>query len=111
MKTSWLIAFCFLSSAATALAADTKKNDTPKGVDEKVNVESIKEKYWARGDESELGVVQNRLYSKEHKFEFGVFGGSVSTDPFLSVHALGASMAYHFTEYFAAQIEGWHDFV
>ena len=40
---------------------------------ERVNVDTIKEKYWARGDQSELGVVQNRAYTKAHKWEFGLF--------------------------------------
>src|SRR5262245_10788021 len=58
------------------------------GQGERVNVENIKQKYWARGDESELGVVQNRLYSKANKLELSLLGGILSTDPFLSVKAL-----------------------
>src|SRR5882724_4686107 len=69
------------------------------GQGERVNVENIKQKYWARGDESELGVVQNRLYSKAGKFELALFGGLLSTDPFLNVTALGGSLGYHFSEY------------
>src|SRR5476649_915658 len=83
-----------------AAAADSGKVDTSSlhSLDdvsgseaEHVNVENIKSKYWARGDESELGVVQNRLYSKEHKIEVGVFGGVVATDPFLQVNSVGGS--------------------
>lgn len=78
---------------------------------ERVNVESIKQKYWARGEESELGVVQNREYSKAHKVEVTVFGGVVSTDAFLSVQNLGASIGYHFTEYLSFHLLAWKDYV
>jgi outer membrane beta-barrel protein len=70
---------------------------------EKANVDTIKEKYWARGDQSELGVVQNRTYTKAHKWELGVFGGTVSTDPFLSVYNAGTTIGYHFSEYLAVE--------
>jgi len=78
---------------------------------EKVNVDTIKEKYWARGNESELGVVQNRLYSKEFKFELATFGGLVSSDPFLSVKSAGLSLGFHFSEYWAVHAFGWRSFV
>jgi outer membrane beta-barrel protein len=77
---------------------------------ERVNIENIKEKYWARGDENELGVVQNRLYTKARKFELGVFGGVISTDPFLSVKNAGGLLAYHFNEYFALSVMGYKSF-
>jgi hypothetical protein len=32
-----------------------------------------------------MGVVQNRTFSKGKRLEIGMFGGSLSTDPFLSV--------------------------
>lgn len=78
---------------------------------ERVNIENIKQKYWARGDENELGVVQNRMYTKARKFELGVYGGIVSTDPFLSVYSLNATLGYHFNEYVSAAIFGIKHFV
>ncbi|MGK5084937.1 outer membrane beta-barrel domain-containing protein [Bdellovibrionota bacterium FG-1] len=78
---------------------------------ERVNVEDIKQKYWARGDENELGVVQNRIYSKDKKFEFGIFGGFVTTDPFLNVNNIGASLGFHFNEYFGLNVVGFKDLV
>ncbi len=78
---------------------------------EKVNVENIKEKYWARGDESELGVVQNRLYSKQQKWELDLFGGFLTSDPFLSVKNAGANLGYHLTETWGVHVMGWKAFV
>ena len=78
---------------------------------ERVNVDSVKEKYWARGDQTELGVVQNRTYTKAKKFELGVFGGFTSSDPFLDIRLVGASFGYHFTEYLGLNIVGWKTLV
>src|SRR4051812_50167276 len=58
-------------------AASPSQNDPNQGQD--VDVERIKNRYWSRGDESDLGVVQNRLYSKEGKFEIGGFWGVINT--------------------------------
>jgi outer membrane beta-barrel protein len=77
---------------------------------ERVNVENIKEKYWARGDETEMGVVQNRAYSKDRKWELGVYGGAVLTDPFLNVSNLGFNLGYHFSEYFELRGNFWKEF-
>lgn len=89
-------------SGAKPEAAAPAGESSPDG--ERVNVEKVKEKYWARGEEGEVGVVQNRLYSKEKKFEFGLLGGIVATDPFLDVKAAGATFGYHFSEFFSAHL-------
>lgn len=78
---------------------------------EKVNVDTIKEKYWARGDETELGVVQNRLYSKAHRFEAQLFTGIVASDPFLSIKNYGLALGYHFNEYIGVSAIGWRNMV
>jgi len=78
--------------------------------DEQIDVEAVKKKYWARGDESELGVVQNRLYTKEGKLAFSLITGSISADPFLDVKALGGSVGYHLNEYFGIYLIGWKAF-
>ncbi len=76
-----------------------------------VNVDMIKEKYWARGNESEMGVVQNRLYSKENKLEFGLLSGIISSDPFLNTKIVGGSLGFHFSEYFGVRMIGWKNIV
>jgi outer membrane beta-barrel protein len=87
--------------------AAAEKAPAPSGDAEKVNVDSIKEKYWARGDETEMGVVQNRLYSKSGKFEVGLMGGIFMSDPFVNTSSLGGNMGFHFNEYFSLQFVGW----
>jgi outer membrane beta-barrel protein len=90
-----------------ATGAPASEQPADNGQGERVNVENIKQKYWARGDESELGVVQNRLYSKSGKFELALFAGLLSTDPFLNVSAFGGSLGYHMNEYLSLHAVGW----
>src|SRR4051794_11259253 len=74
---------------------------------ERLNVDKLKEKYWAKGDESELRVVQNRLYTKSLKLELGLFAGSISTDPFLKVQNAGLSLGFHFSDFWAITALAW----
>ncbi len=101
----WLITL--ISITFTANAAEPTSNESP----EEVSVEKIKEKYWARGEESELGVVQNRTYSKERKLEASLIGGMITTDPFLTVKTVGASIGFHLSEYLSVHALGWKNYV
>jgi outer membrane beta-barrel protein len=89
--------------------AATQTLDSVGSEAERLNIENIKQKYWARGDESELGVVQNRMYTKTRKFELGVYAGVVATDPFLSVYSLTGTLSYHFNEYISVGFFGRKD--
>ena len=101
-------AIFLLVFAAPALGSFAHaQQPAPQG--ESVEVEKIKEKYWAKGNETELGVVQNRLYSNAGKWEIGALGGFVSSDPFLSVKNFGVSAGYYFNPYFALHAVGWKD--
>ncbi len=88
------------SSGPTEVAIPSAGAPSAKGPKE-TDVEQIQEKYWARGDESEIGVVQNRLFTNRRKFELGFLFGSVSSDPFLVNTSLSATLGYHFSELFS----------
>jgi outer membrane beta-barrel protein len=89
-----------MSSAAFARAEETQP-DT-----EVLEVEKVKEKYWAQGEESQLGVVQNRTYSKAGKLQLGLVGGRATDDPFLSTTAYGLNVGYNFSEFWGASLVG-----
>ncbi len=74
---------------------------------EEADVQKIREKYWARGNETEMGVVQNRLYPKRRRFELGLGGGTLSGDPFLSMVRYGGSLGFHFTEFLSLHLMYW----
>jgi outer membrane beta-barrel protein len=85
------------------------KEVSPDG--EAVDVSKVTEKYWAQGKDTELGVVQNRKYTSEHRFELDLFTGTVSSDPFLSIHHYGGSLGYSFSQYFSVHATAWKDSV
>lgn len=113
MKTQKLsqLIFCsvLLLTPGLSFAGDSKAAAAPDG--EQVNLDAIKEKYWARGDETELGVVQNRTYSKKGKIDLTLMGGVLFSDPFLDVKTAGFSLGYHFSEYFSVHAVGIRHFV
>jgi outer membrane beta-barrel protein len=91
--------------------AESPKSPAPSAAGEEVDVEKIKEKYWARGNETEMGVVQNRLYPKFHRFEIGFLGGNLSGDPFLTTLNAGFSTGFHFSEFLGVHVQYWQAFV
>jgi outer membrane beta-barrel protein len=94
-----------------AMAQNKVKARAPSSDYEQVNVDQIKEKYWARGNETELGVVQNRTFSKKGKVEFSLMTGVIYSDPFLNVNLVGGSVGYHLSEYLAFQVTAYRDLV
>lgn len=96
-----------VKSVAGAPAPETAAEAKESSDAEAVDVDAIKKKYWASGDESQLGVVQNRLYSKAHKFQLGFSGGISFSDPFLSMKPIGGSMGYFFNETWGLNLVGW----
>ncbi len=93
--------------ASQAAGANSAASSAPSSGGQKLNVEGLRQKYWAKGEDPELRVVQNRLYSKAGKLSLGVFGALVNGDPFLSIQALGGSLDYYFNEYFGIGVVGW----
>jgi outer membrane beta-barrel protein len=76
---------------------------------EAVDVSKVTEKYWAQGKDSELGVVQNRKYSNERRFEIDLLTGSLSYDPFQSIANYGGSIGYYFSQYFSVHGIAWRN--
>jgi outer membrane beta-barrel protein len=54
------------------------------------------ESYW--GAKRKVRVLQRRKFSKEGRFELGLFGGAIPNDPFLFYWTPGARVSYFFTE-------------
>jgi outer membrane beta-barrel protein len=94
-------------SSAEEINGPVKETSSPEADGEQVNVQGIKERYWARGNEAELGVVQNRTYSKTHKLELGLLGGIAFSDPFLTVKYLGGDLGYHLSEFVSLHLLAW----
>ena len=87
--------------------AEEPPANSEKSEGETLDVSKITQKYWAQGKDTELGVVQNRKFTLDHKFDLGLFTGVISSDPFLSVNQFGASLGYHFDQYFSLHAMAW----
>jgi len=94
-----------VSISPISQAQDTKASEPEEDI---LEVEKIKEKYWAQGEESQLGVVQNRTYSKKEKIQIGLLGGRSMDDPFLSVNLLGGNISYNVSEFWGFSLLGWN---
>jgi outer membrane beta-barrel protein len=88
-------------SAAVVVRAEEAESEA-----EVLEVEKVKEKYWAQGEESQLGVVQNRAYSKAGKLQLGLLGGKAIDDPFLSNTVYGFDVGYNFNEFWGLSVLG-----
>jgi outer membrane beta-barrel protein len=100
-----------MSAQALAASATPTPSQEPSPDGEAVDVSKVTQKYWAQGKDTELGVVQNRKYTSEHRLELMLFTGTISTDPFLSVHQYGGSLGYYFNQYFSAHVVAYKDSV
>jgi len=98
----------FLSESASAESPTPAQSASapPKESAEVVDLSAVRERYWSRGEESEISVVQNRQYKKAQRFDLGLMAGIVSSDPFLKTTTFGGSIGYHFSEYFSAHLIG-----
>ncbi len=76
-----------------------------------LKIDNLKKKYWEKGDDSSLRVVQNRLYSKAKRFEIGAYVGTISTDPFLNVRCFGGLLGYFFSDEFGVNFIYWKNIV
>lgn len=108
-----VVAIVAASGAASARGDELVADSTSPGYgttnrSDRVDVNALRQKYWAKGDENELRVVRNRTYTKAGKIEVGGFLGITNTNPFLSVKNLGLSLGYNFTEYLGFEIDYWH---
>lgn len=98
MKNLWILLF-FIPVLSQA---EEKKQKA-----EQVDLDQIKDRYWAQGDKSEMGVVQNRTYSKSGRFQLGVLGGVGFSDPFLDVKMAGVQVGYYFNEFWGIHLLAW----
>ncbi len=123
LRTLWAVSLIvlFFSMSAHAEKARPRNPAQEKGAQadsgqsgeksEKIDIDKLRNKYWAQGKDGDLAIIQNRQYSKAHRLELSLIGGFVSTDPFLSVRALGGSLSYYIKETWAIEAVGWKSFV
>lgn len=60
--------------------------------------------YW--GKKRDVAVVQKRLFAKDGRLEFTVFGGVIPNDPFLTYIPVGGRFNYYFIESLSVEVAG-----
>ncbi len=73
----------------------------PKG-DDKVDISDLENKYWAPKD-TDFSVVQNRTYSKDHRFLITPQWGGPINDPYSNGNVLGITGNYFWSERMGVQ--------
>lgn len=84
--------------AAEPLKIQTSDSDEAGTLPEKIEVQSMKKRYWTVGNEDLMDVVQNRLYVKKGRIELAARYGFYSDDPFMNQKSVGGSVGYHISE-------------
>lgn len=84
-----------------ALRPSADANDDAGTLPERIDVQTMKRRYWTVGNEDLMDVVQNRLYTKKGRIELGVRYGFWSDDPFQDMKTTGVSLGYHFNEFWS----------
>ena len=79
----------------------TSDGDEAGTLPERIDVQSMKRRYWTVGNEDLMDVVQNRLYTKKGRLETALRYGFWSDDAFQDQKSLGLSLGYHFNEFFS----------
>jgi outer membrane beta-barrel protein len=83
------------------LKIEASDSDEAGTLPERIDVQSMKKRYWTVGNEDLMDVVQNRQYTKKGRVETAVRYGFYSDDPFQSMSSLGFTLGYHFNEFFS----------
>jgi outer membrane beta-barrel protein len=83
-------------------AADAKAGAKP--ADEKVDISDLENKYWAPKD-TDFSVVQNRTYTKEHRFFFSTEYGIPVSDTYSTGNLYSFTGNYFFSERHGIQVQ------
>lgn len=89
------------SSDPNTLRPTTSDTDEAGTLPEKIDVQTMKKRYWTVGNEDQMDVVQNRLYTKKGRMEFSARYGFYSDDPFQSMNSIGFYLGYHLNEFWS----------
>lgn len=82
-----------------ALKVQTSDADEAGTLPERIDVQSMKRRYWTVGNEDLMDVVQNRRYTKKGRWETALRYGFWSDDAFQDQKSIGVSLGYHLNEF------------
>lgn len=74
--------------------------------DKKIDISDLENRYWTEKDK-EFSVVQNRIYTKAHKFSVAPSFGTIINDPFTTTLNYGLTANYYFNEREGVGMDLW----
>ena len=81
------------------LKVQTSDADEAGTLPERIDVQSMKRRYWTVGNEDLMDVVQNRRYTKKGRWEVAAKYGFWSDDAFQDQKTIGLTLGYHLNEF------------
>jgi outer membrane beta-barrel protein len=78
---------------------------TPSG-EKKVDLTDLENRYWTAKD-TEFNVVQNRLYTKAHRFALNPMVGTDLSSQYTNDYNMGLQLSYYFSERQGVTLQGW----
>jgi hypothetical protein len=109
----------FALVASDALSADNAKKPAPAPAPQakgkpaagqpdssELDISDIQNQYWKAHDK-EFEVIQNKIYTKAGRIEIAPVFGLYQRVSFQDTKTLGASIAYHFTEFWGFEVMGY----
>jgi outer membrane beta-barrel protein len=120
LKKLTAITLCAVAFTSSAFAAEKKKavaaEPAPapeaaakEGETGEVDISDIQNQYWKAHDK-QFEVIQNKQYTKKGRFEFAPLVGMYQRVDFQDTKTAGASLSYHFSEMWGAEIMGYKAF-
>ena len=89
--------------AVPAASAPSTQTSGGTGNGDKLDVSDLEKKYWAAKD-SDFNVVQNRLFTKAHRFSLTGNYGTMINDPWSDGPTYGANLGYYFSERWGVEL-------
>jgi outer membrane beta-barrel protein len=86
-------------STPDSLKVQTSDSDEAGTLPERIDVQSMKRRYWTVGNEDLMDVVQNRRYTKKGRWEGALKYGFWADDAFQDQKTIGATLGYHLNEF------------
>ncbi len=99
------------ASKSDSVKIDSSKDSSKSGVttpagDKKVDLTDLENRYWTAKD-TEFNVVQNRLYTKAHRFALNPMVGTDLSSQYTNDYNIGLQLSYYFSEREGVTLQGW----
>lgn len=94
------------SGTPSKTKSDKGASAAPATGEKKVDLTDLENRYWTAKD-TEFNVVQNRLYTKAHRFALNPMVGTDLSSNYTNDYNVGLQLSYYFSEREGVTLQGW----